>query len=433
MLKKTVELFLEKYNLLDAKNNIIVAFSGGYDSMCLLHIMMELKRKYGFNLIAVHLNHNWRGEESDNEEKICELFCKDIIFHTEKLSVNIAHTETIAREERYKFFEKCAKKFNSKIILTAHNANDNAETIYYRMQKGTGITGLEGIRENRGIYYRPLLTSYRNDIENYCKCNNLKPNNDSSNTDTKYARNKIRHKIFPEIKKVIPNIEECLNNLAISAKEANQIINQHIKPLEEYNTNEFMTLTEAYQNAIIHNFYREQNLDYDKKTILKIANFIKSNCDSKSGKTISLTTNKWLFVNNKKIELVNKIEKTKQEIQITNIGEYKFKKYIFEIKEINDIPKTYPKDKDFTAYIEIEDIDFILRSRKDGDILQPLGAKGTQKLKKYFNERKIPNHEKDDVVLLCNDTEILWVAGYGISDKIKVKTNPTHIIKLRRA
>ncbi len=433
MLKKTVELFLEKHKLLNAKNNIIVAFSGGYDSMCLLDIMMKLKAEYHFNLIAIHLNHNWRGKESDNEEETCKSFCKNVTFYSERLSAEIPHTETAAREARYNFFEKCAKKFNSRIILTAHNANDNAETIYYRMQKGTGITGLEGIQENRRIYYRPLLSIYRNDIEKYCKENNLKPNNDSSNTDTKYARNKIRHEIFPQIKKHIPNIEECLNNLSQSAKEANRIINQHIKPLLTYSTDAFVELSEEYQNAIIHNFFREQNIDYDKKTILKIANFINSNYKSKAGKTISLTTDKWLFVNNKIIEIVNRNEKRDQEVAITETGEYNIGKYIFEIKPISQTPTNYPEDKDYTAYIEIEDIDFTLRNRKDGDIIQPLGVKGTQKLKKYFNEHKIPNHEKDNIILLSQKNEIFWVAGYGISDKIKVKSKPTHIIKLRRA
>ena len=106
MLKKTVELFLEKYKLLDAKNNIIVAFSGGYDSMCLLDIMIKLKEKYHFNLIAIHLNHNWRGEESDKEENLCKLFCKDITFYSEKLPSDVPHTETAARDARYDFFEK---------------------------------------------------------------------------------------------------------------------------------------------------------------------------------------------------------------------------------------------------------------------------------------------------------------------------------------
>ena len=433
MLKNTVKLFLDKYNLLNTKNNIIVAFSGGYDSMCLLDIMIKLKKDYDFNLIAIHLNHNWRGEESDAEERNCKEFCDTITFYSEKLSQDIPHTETAAREYRYDFFEKCAKKFNSNIILTAHNANDNAETVYYRLTKGTGITGLEGIQENRGIFYRPLLNVYRQDIENYCKINNLKPNNDSSNQNTKYERNKIRHEIFPQFKKVIPNIEQILNNLSKSAKEANEIINNSIKSLEEYSTEDFINLDSIYQNAVVHRFFREHNLDYDKKTILKIVDFLNNNSTSKSGKKISLTTNKWLFVNENKIEILENVLKTKNEIQIRSAGKYEFGEYEFEIEQINKKPNKYPKNNEFEAYIEIETIDFTLRTRRDGDIIKPLGLNGTQKLKKYLNSYKIPNHEKDQIALLCNGNNVLWVSGYGMSEDIKVKTKPTHIIKLRRA
>ena len=166
MISNIVETFLITHNL--TEKNILVAFSGGYDSMCLLHILKELSCKYNYKLTAIHLNHNWRGEESDNEELNCRNFCLDIDFYSEKLPTNIPHTETSARDARYEFFNKCAKKFNSNVIFTAHNANDNAETIFYRLLKGTGITGLQGIPAVRDIYYRPLLTIFRKDIENYC-------------------------------------------------------------------------------------------------------------------------------------------------------------------------------------------------------------------------------------------------------------------------
>ena len=135
-----VKYFLTKHNLMNTKNNILVAFSGGYDSMCLLDILSE----FNLNILAIHLNHNWRGEESDKEEENCRFFCKSkkIDFYCEKLPAGLPRTETAARKARYDFFENCAKKFNSTTVLTAHNANDNAETIIYRMVKGTGITGL---------------------------------------------------------------------------------------------------------------------------------------------------------------------------------------------------------------------------------------------------------------------------------------------------
>ena len=128
----------------------IVAFSGGYDSMCLLDILYKL----GYDIVAVHLNHNWRGEESQKEQENCKKFAQanNIKYYTETLPDYIEKTETSARKARYDFFQRCAKKFNSNVIFTAHNFDDNAETILYRITKGTGTIGLQGIAENRDIF-----------------------------------------------------------------------------------------------------------------------------------------------------------------------------------------------------------------------------------------------------------------------------------------
>lgn len=431
MISKTVETFLEKYNL--QNSNILVAFSGGYDSMCLLDVLKKLSNKYHLNITAIHLNHNWRGKESDFEEENCKKFCSDVNFYCEKLADNVPHTETAAREARYEFFNRCAKKFNSEVIFTAHNANDNAETIFYRLIKGTGLTGLEGIPEKRDIFYRPILTIYRDEIEAYCIKENLTPNNDSSNKDSKYARNKIRNEIFPELKKIMPEFEKNLNKLSKSAQFANSQIEKFIKPLEKYNTSGFIELSCDLQNAVVHQFLRSENIDYDSRKIADIVLFIQNSKNSKAGKTLSLTTNKWLFVNNEKIQLVNKTGNKLPEIEITQNGTYRIGNYEFSIQPCKENPKEFPSDKENIAYISLENYENLtIRGRKDGDIIQPLGMFGSQKLKKYLNEKKIPKHEKDNIVFLCKDKEILWAAGLGISEKIKVVSKPTHVIKLKR-
>ena len=433
MIEKNVELFLAKYNLLKPKNNILVAFSGGYDSMCLLHVMKCIAKKYQLNLFAIHLNHNWRGEESDLEEENCKIFCSDIEFYSEKLSSDIPHTETAARKARYDFFEKCAKKFNSEIILTAHNANDNAETVFYRILKGTGITGLEGIKEHRDIYYRPLLNIYRDDIEQYCKKNKLIPNIDSSNFDSSFARNKIRQEIFPKLKEINTHFINNLNKLSKSAAEANKIIETNLMPLENYSAKQFTELANYYQSAIIHNFLRSANIDYDMKKINEIVDFIVRNLNSKSGKTLSLTTNLWLFVNNKKIEVIKKHDICEfKDIKIIKEGSYEIADYKFTITKCNKLPKKFPLDEELIAYVNLHEINFDLRTRKTNDTIQPLGMQGTQPLKKYLSGKKIPKHEKANLIVLCQDNDVLWVPGYGISEKIKVVSFPTHVLKLEK-
>ena len=411
LIKETVKSFIDKYNL---KEPFIVAFSGGYDSMCLLDVLCDLNYKP----IAIHLNHNWRGKESDDEELNCKKFAKDkgIVFYCEKLPSNIEHTETAARDARYEFFKNCAEKFSSQVVFTAHNFDDNAETVLYRIIKGTGVKGLQGIKECRDIFYRPLLSVSRNDIEKYCKENKLRPNKDSSNEDTKYRRNLIRKKIMPMLETINPSVKKAINSLSDIAKSDNALIEKYAKDDLNY----------AVRNLLIDN-----GLDYDRKKIEEIKIFIEENKNSKSGKKMSLTNNLWLFVNKDGYKVITSSDKNNALIPVKTVGTYDIGKYMFSIKKCTTLPKTFPKDSELKAYISTDFLDFELRYRQDGDIICPLGCKGSQKLKKYLNEKKIPNHEKDGILLLAKGNEIFWVAGYGVSDKIKVTDKPTHYIELR--
>lgn len=433
IIREIVKSFLQKYDLNKPDLTYLVAFSGGYDSMCLLHC---LKKNTKNKIIALHLNHNWRGEESNQEEQNCKEFCSNlgIEFYCEKLSPKIPHTETAARNARYNFFEKCAQKFNSKIIFTAHNKNDNAETLIYRIATGTGISGLQGISEQRNIYYRPLLTIERCEIEKYCTKNHLNPNNDSSNADIKYKRNFIRHHIMPAFNKLNPDSLDKINTLSQIAKEETEIIEQYLKIIYEkisdsdkINTKKFLNQSQSVQKRLIYNLFTKHNLDYDRSKILNILEFIHENSTSKSGKTCSLTENMWIFVSEKIIEIVNHQTPNLTYFHITKEGKYENDDYIFEIVKFEKDIRKFPKDNDGTAYVNLPPMfDFELRTRQDGDIIKPFGLNGTQKLKKYLNEKKIPNHEKDKLLFLAQDNEILWAINLGISDKIKVTSKPTH-------
>ena len=420
MIKDNIKNFIKKHNL---SGTIIVAFSGGYDSMCLLDVLNKLGEK----VIAVHLNHNWRGEESLKEAENCENFAKSrgIQYYSEILSDCIEKTETAAREARYDFFRRCAKKFNSKIVFTAHNFDDNSETVLYRIIRGTGTIGLQGIAEKRDIFFRPLLKTTRAEIEKYCKDNNLNPNNDSSNSNTKYKRNFIRHKIIPLLKEINPNVTEALNSLSEIAYKENHLINTYLPK-------NLILASKNKKKRLIYKILNENNIDYDREKIENIKKFIQENKNSKKKKKISLTDNLWLFVSSKKVEIITKTEKNTEEINIYKCGKYEFEDYIFSIEKYNKKIDEFPHDKEYKAYIAVEEINFTLRHRKDGDKIQPLGSKGSQKLKKYLNEKKIPQHEKDKLIFLCKDNEILWAAGIGLSEKIKVAQKPTHMLKLEK-
>lgn len=434
--------FLKFYNIEKDEFTYLVGFSGGYDSMCLLYALKKLKPSN--RIVAIHLNHKWRGEESDAEEENCKAFCKKlgVEIYCENLSSKVAHTETAARDARYEFFEKCAKKYNSKIVFTAHNFNDNAETLVYRICKGTGINGLQGISENRGIFYRPLLSVSRCDIEKFCEENNLNPNRDSSNGNIKYKRNLIREKILPQMLEINSNVINSLNSLSEVAKEETAIVEEYLSEIKKnvfssnkIQTKEFMKLSSFIQKKLVYDLFLELNLDYDRKKILQILDFIKENANSKSGKTCSLNRELLLFVSDKTIETFT-VEKTKSKevLIVDKVGCYNIENVIFEIENCDEDINEYPNDVENIAYVDLSELEFKfeLRHRNFGDIIQPYGMKGSQKLKKYLNSKKIPNHTKEKLFFLAQNDEILWAPSLGISDKIKVTKTPTHKLSLKK-
>lgn len=440
-----VKSFLKKYELLDAEKTFVVGFSGGYDSMCMLDVLNRISQKVPFKLIALHLNHNWRGMESQIEQENCENYCKNnnIEFYSEILPDNVPKTETAAREQRQEFFKKYYKKFNADGLFLAHTKSDNTETILYRLTKGTGVKGLCGILEKSKLdfcdVYRPLMEFSRQDIMRYCHNNKLVPNNDSSNFNTKYARNFLRHQIISELKTINPKIDDVILNLSKIAISEQNIIKEYMsnikKDIEKDGyiiTSKFVELSKDVQSKFILDFLVEQNLDYDSKRVEEIYDFINKNAKYKSGKTLSLTTDLWLFVSKEKMCTITDLEPQKctDEIQINKCGEYKFHNKILKIEEYKyQTMPVFPSAKDFKAYVNLaQNINLTLRTRLHGDTIQPFGMQGSMKLKKLFINKGVNKFKRDEVLLLCDKNEVLWASGICVSEKLRAKTLPTHVL-----
>lgn len=220
---------IEENNLIKESDKIVVGVSGGPDSMCLLHVLIMLKNELKFDLAVAHINHMIR-KESDSETEFVKAFCEknSIECFVKRVDVlNKALEEKLGTEEegrivRYEFFEEVRKNTKSNKIATAHNANDNAETVLMNLIRGAGTSGLKGIEYQRDYIIRPLLDCERCDIEEYCKIEKLDPKIDESNKENTYTRNRIRNLLIPYIQKEFnPNIIESLNRLSdISKKEA---------------------------------------------------------------------------------------------------------------------------------------------------------------------------------------------------------------------
>lgn len=449
-IKEKVLNFLKKYNLTDKNQIIFVGFSGGVDSTCLLDVLFKLSQEYGFKLVAGHLNHNWRGEESKKEAFQAKQFCFDrnIEFYSEILPEGLPKTEEEARKQRYEFFNRISARIKSTAILTGHTLSDQIETVLYRLIKGTGISGLKGIpemrlQENFPVIYRPLLEITREETTEYCKENNIEPNIDSSNFEEKYLRNRIRLSLIPELKTYNPEVESAVLRLSSVAKDYEEIIEEYLYKGDNnygcpYKTQEFLKLSEALQRKILYDFLIKNNLDFNYEKVKSILTFIKESSSLKSGNTLSVGKNAWLFASSSEIIIINSI-KAEESLIIMPFnpeGETNFHSLGLLVKSSvwkGQAPKKFPKETELKAYIDLSSVKtpLFLRTRRAGDIIQPFGMKEKTKLKKYLINKGIPEFERDKLLLLANEEEVLWVVGVGMSELLRVNNIPTHEIEIK--
>lgn len=270
MLEDKVLNTIKEYNLIEPKDIVLVAVSGGPDSMCLLNVLYNLKDTLKIKKIAIaHVNHMLR-EEAEEETEYVKKFAenKNIEFFAKYVDIkkisenNKIGEEAAGREERYKFFEEIAEKIEANKIAIAHNLNDNAETILMHLIRGAGITGLSGIKPYREKkYIRPIIKCSREEIEEYCNDQNLDPRYDKTNENNLYTRNRIRNELIPFIKdKFNPNIVDTLNRLSSLVTEEDNYIEK--------------VINEEYQNILKD---RDENrIEIDVKKFNKLDKYIKS-------------------------------------------------------------------------------------------------------------------------------------------------------------
>ncbi len=262
-MKEKVLETIKKYNLIENGDKLVLAVSGGPDSMAMLNILNEIKKEgiIDFYFCVAHINHMIREEAKDDEEYV-KKYCEQnkIDFYSKSIDVRkLANNNKVGTEEegrivRYKFFDEVSEKTSSNKIAIAHNKNDKAETIIMNMMRGSGITGLKGIEAKRGKYIRPLIECERFEIENYCEEEKLNPRIDKTNFENTYTRNKIRNIVIPYIKKEFnPNIIETLNRLSeLVTDEENyvekQVESTYKKLLIEENKKEIILNLKLFNN-----------------------------------------------------------------------------------------------------------------------------------------------------------------------------------------
>lgn len=455
---KKVIYTIDKYNMINKGDKVIVAVSGGPDSICLLDVLKEIKDQYNVELYAAHLNHCLRGKDADQDEEYVKKFCikNNIVFFSKRVDVNkLANKNNIScemagRKARYDYFMELKNRINAQKIALAHNSNDNAETIIMRIIRGTGLDGLEGIKPVRdGIFIRPLINISRKEIEKYCKDRNINPRIDKTNLEKCYTRNKIRLDLIPYVEKnfnkdfvntinrfseIITKDNEYIKEVSFEKYKKHCIIHKNKIIINKNLFNEHEAIvTRVIRKCIIKMKGNLQNIN--KKDIYDIISLQKKG----TGKKIILSDDILICNSYNDIYIYDKkFLNTHNNIQI-NIdinSEKVIKSQGIKIKtEVieDDIQNIDLCKNDYIKYFDMDKINgnIIFRYRKTGDKFNPLGMTKYKKLKDLFIDLKIPKEERNSIPLICFGEEIAWVVGYKLSNKFKIDKNTKKILKIQ--
>lgn len=278
MLEEKVLETIKKYNMIEKQDKIVIGVSGGPDSISLLNVLNNLREKLNIKIYVAHINHMIR-KEADEETEYVRNFCKKIgvDFFVKKIKIEEEAkklkigTEEAGRNIRYEFFDEVAKKVGANKIATAHNSNDNAETVLMNIIRGTSISGLKGIEKVRDDkFIRPIIECNRREIEEYCKEERLNPRYDKTNYENIYTRNKIRNILIPYLQKEFnPNVIEVINRLASIATKEEQFFNKIVEK-------EYKRLLINTDNILNYNEKNKINLNNKEvKVILNLKEFNK--------------------------------------------------------------------------------------------------------------------------------------------------------------
>ncbi len=425
-MEKLVLEAIECFSLLEKGNNITVALSGGADSMSLLYALIALRDKLGISLNAAHLNHGIRGEEADRDELFVKEQCKKlgIKCFCERADIpKIAleqgiSTELCARKVRYEFLERVS----SGLIATAHNADDNLETVIFNLTRGTALDGLCGIPPKRDRIIRPLILCSRAEIEKYCEEKEISFVTDSTNLCDDYTRNKIRHNIIPKLCELNPNVKKTALRMTRSLREDAEALNNL--------SSEFSARNDLGDKLILKNF--SSLSPAVGKRVLK--SFVESNAGA-SLESVHIDNIYDIALNGGKTSI------PKDYTVVSKGGELRLEKLNqknkFKVSLLQKNNDFFENNKKVNNLLLKNSLDcdkivgkLVVRTRAAGDKLRLAGRGCTKTLKDLYSESNIPLSQRDSLPVICDDKGVVWVHGIGVAQRCAVTASTRCIFEI---
>lgn len=413
----------KKESLVENGDRIVVGFSGGPDSVFLVEMLLKLREKIDFDIVLVHVNHLLRGEEAQRDEDFSINYGKSKGLKVFARKINITSLgkekglslEEAGREARYSFYKEVLEKSNSNKIALAHNKDDQIETFMFRLTRGTGLSGLEGIATKRDRYIRPISEIYKSEIVNYLDENNISYCIDSTNLENEFTRNSIRIDLIPFIeKRYNPKFKDKIFSLIEEIRDINIFIEKEIEQFsynETINIESILKFPKSIRGKILSKYLYKYGLEVNRKKI----SLIESILEKGGSQEISLDSQYILKkeYNILKIQKINLIKNNIEEVTFTIPNKIKYGDYIIEAEYVE---RGEQNKNCFYTNLKLGDT-LIVRRRKDGDKIIPTGMKGEKKLKEIFINEKIGKEKRDSIPLIVHNDNIVWIAGVRGNEK----------------
>ena len=448
-IEEKVILFIERYNLINTGDKVLLALSGGPDSVFALNFLHKFREKYKIDIHALHVNHQLRNSDSDEDENFCREISAELNvgFYSVKVDVKKLVKESgksleeAARVLRYTELQNHAESIGADKIVTAHNLSDNAETVLLNFFKGTGISGLTGIPVRRETIIRPFLCLTKEEIVYYLNERDIDYRLDKSNLESDFQRNFLRNEIVPLIKnKINPSFEEAVFRNSEILRNTKTLISRFtellISEFVERNKEEIHLSLDVIEKYGIEAFAEVSkevcekyfDLQFDFNDWKKIESLTKK----QTGKKLEMSDG--LIILRDRDSLIFKKKEKPKENQIRKIMigesiEINGKKLNISVTVRDKIQFDTDKNKEYISGDRVSE-EFEIRKWKHGDKFIPLGMKNFKKLSDFLTEEKISAAEKENQLVLTNNNNIVWVIGLRIDDRYKILPNTKRILKL---
>ena len=418
------------------KPHFLLAVSGGIDSMAMLDCFKKKSNQYIFSVC--HVNHNYQENALLMEKLVSDACDSNIKCIVKQISSNniTSNIESQFRDLRYKALEDARKEVGADYIITAHHADDQAETILIKILSSSGLSGLQGIREKNNNVLRPMIDISKEEIVEYANQQSVDYLDDSSNDDISFTRNYLRSKVFPNLRKVKNNIHLPFLDFNSRIKEVNRLIEYTENMLYEsesfnktknsvqINRDIFLNLPFLIQLRLINKFcYQDKSIS--KTGVREIKDFFRKNQVGSERKINEVT----IAIDQNDIIIFKSLENTiyKEVSAGENISDRDF---TFSW-DFHNKPNHFADDLN-TEFIDASNLNntLIIRSVKKDDQFLPLGMRGLKKVNKFLKDKKISFYKRNQSLVVCNKEEIVWVAGHQLSDKYKIDQNSKKVAKL---